>query len=259
MSDLGRPVAEDELHAYVDELLEPARRAEIEQYLRAHPDLLERVRAYAAQRSDLRAAFAPLAEEPIPASLDLWSLVEARLTRPRPRFAGWKVAAAILVAAVGGATGAWLLKPAPASGVQLIAQEAAASYAVFTVDPRRPVELWAAQGEDLKRWVSNRLGRPVSPPDLTGVGYQLLGGRVVPTAHGPAGMFMYENAAHTRLVVFVRPMVTVRSTGIEQVEAGRFDACAWVDAGVGYSVVAQEPYERLLELSRHVRQQTSRG
>src|SRR5258708_6002015 len=96
--------------------------------------------------------------------------------------------------------------------------------------------------------------RPVAPPDLAGVGYQLLGGRLVPTAHGPAAMFLYESGQGVRLMLFVRPMTVVRSTAIEQVEIGNIDGCAWIDRGVGYSVLAAEPYARLLEVSGHVRQ-----
>lgn len=255
MSDPVRPVTEDELHAYVDEVLDAARRDEVEQYLRAHQAVSERVRAYVAQRGALRDAFARHADEPLPASLDLWAIVEARLRGRRP--AHWRVAAALVLAIAAGAAGGWFGRAGRASGVQLIAQEAAASYAVFTVDPRRPVELWASQQDDLTRWVSNRLQRPLSPPDLTGEGYRLLGGRVVPTEHGPAAMFMYENDAKTRVVVFVRPMASAQTTSIEQVEAGPLDACAWIDRGVGYSVVAREPYLRLLALSRQVRMQAS--
>jgi anti-sigma factor RsiW len=75
----------------------------------------------------------------------------------------------------------------------------------------------------------------------------------VPTAHGPAAMFMYESRLGSRLMLFVRPMAVVRNTPIEQVDIGDIDGCAWIDRGVGYSLVAAEPYARLLELSGHVR------
>jgi hypothetical protein len=67
-------------------------------------------------------------------------------------------------------------------------------------------------------------------------------------------MFLYESGQGVRLMLFVRPMTVVRSTAIEQVDIGNFDGCAWIDRGVGYSVVAAEPYARLLEVSGHVRQ-----
>ena len=75
-------------------------------------------------------------------------------------------------------------------------QEAAASYAVYASDKRRPVELWAVQRDDLVRWLSNRLNRPIAPPDLSVAGYQLLGGRLVATGHGPAALFIYAQSPY---------------------------------------------------------------
>ena len=43
----GMPVTEADLHAYADRLLEPARHAEIEAFLDAHPAERERVRVRA--------------------------------------------------------------------------------------------------------------------------------------------------------------------------------------------------------------------
>jgi anti-sigma factor RsiW len=232
-------------------MLEPGRRAEVERYLHTHPEVFRRMKAYEAQRNHLREAFAGQPEAPLASSLNLTRLVEERLARRR---VPWPAAAAVALALLVGGAGGWLLGMRPPNGIDALAAEAAASYAVYAVDQRRPVELWAAQRDDLARWVSNRLNRPVAPPDLAGVGYQLLGGRLVPTAHGPAAMFLYESGQGVRLMLFLRPMTVVRSTPIEQVDIGNIDGCAWIDRGVGYSVVAAEPYARLLEVSGHVRQ-----
>jgi len=62
----NRPITEDDLHAYVDQLLEPERRAEVAAYLDAHPDVAQRVAAFSDQRDLLRSALAPIADEPDP-------------------------------------------------------------------------------------------------------------------------------------------------------------------------------------------------
>jgi anti-sigma factor RsiW len=250
MTGAQRPIMEDELHAYVDGMLGPGRRAEVERYLHAHPEVFRRFKAYEAQRDDLREAFVGQLGEPLASSLNLATLVEERLTRRR---VPWPAAAAVALALLLGGAGGWLLGIRPKNDIAALASEAAASYAVYAVDEHRPVELWAAQQDDLTRWVSNRLNRLVAPPDLADAGYQLLGGRLVPTAHGPAAMFMYQSRLGGRLMLFVRPTTVVRNTPIELVELGDVDGCAWIDRGVGYSVVAAEPYARLLELSGHVR------
>ena len=42
----NRPITEDDLHAYADQLLEPERRAQVAAYLEAHPDVAKRVAAF---------------------------------------------------------------------------------------------------------------------------------------------------------------------------------------------------------------------
>jgi anti-sigma factor RsiW len=258
------PVTEDELHAYIDNALDPGRIADIEQHLRAHPGVAERVHDYTEQKNELRAAFGAVDPISLPPRLNLLALIEAQhLAPPRrtsrwrgAKWRGWQVAAMAALVAVSAGTAGWVAGGRPATGVQLIAAEASASFAVFAVDARRPVELWAAQKDDLTRWVSNRLHHPLAPPDLAALGYQFLGGRLVPTAQGPAAMFMYESPAKARLIVFIRPMHSEGTTPTQPIAPGPMDTCAWIDKGVGYSVVAKEPYDRLLELSRHVREQT---
>ncbi|WP_376787173.1 MULTISPECIES: anti-sigma factor family protein, partial [Pseudomonas] len=56
--------SEDELHAYVDERLETARRREVELYLAAHPEQAARVEGWRADARLLRTALAGLAEQP---------------------------------------------------------------------------------------------------------------------------------------------------------------------------------------------------
>jgi hypothetical protein len=46
-----------------------------------------------------------------------------------------------------------------------------------------------------------------------------------------------------------------QTTPIEPIDIGDTDGCAWIERGVGYSLIAAESYETLLELSRHVRQE----
>ena len=252
MSDPGRPITEEELHAYVDGQLEPDRREAVERYLRENPEEAARAADFRMQRDALRAAFAEGESEPLPQSLNFSRLVEARLSRRRGQ---WRIAAGLLLAlGLGGAAG-WFAGSRPPAGLHALAQEARINYAVYATDKRRPVELWAAQRDDLARWLSNRLNRPVSPPDLTASGYHLLGGRLAAAARGPAALFVYENESGRRLVLYVRPMRSPENTPITEVDIGDVDGCAWTDRGVGYTLVAAEPYARLLALSQAARRQ----
>src|SRR5207247_6246257 len=64
-----KPVAEAELHTYIDGALSEGARAEIEAWLASHPEDAERLRAYAEQNTLLRSLYNPVLDEPVPAAL----------------------------------------------------------------------------------------------------------------------------------------------------------------------------------------------
>jgi anti-sigma factor RsiW len=254
-------ISDDDLHGYVDGQLPPERHAAVARYLQEQPEAAERVAAYAAQRETLRAGFASIAAEPVPPHLDLQNLIAGRLAERRTVWrtaAAWQAAAAVLLAFVLGGAGGWALHGrfgAAPSDLTLLAREAIANHVVYTADRRRPTELGADQRDDLARWVSNRLNHPVTPPDMSAAGFRYMGGRLAATPQGPAGQFMYQNAAGARLTVFVLPMRDAADTPTRTVDVGSMDGCAWIDKGVGYTVVAPVPPAELDHLAAEVRRQ----
>jgi anti-sigma factor RsiW len=250
-----RPITEDDLHAYVDQALAPERRGEVAAYLDDHPEVAERITAFAGQRDLLRAALAPVAEEPLPAALNLAHIIESRRRRPS-RF-GWAIAAMLLLS-IGGA-GGWIMHGAlqtSPGGLVALAQEATASYDVYAPDHVRPVEMRASDTAQLVQWVSGRLHQPVKVPDLATSGYRLMGGRLVATTHGPAAMFMYDDDHGSRIVVLTRPMNgTDEDAPMTPQAKGDVAGFAWADSGIGYSLVGQAPAESLRAVANEVRKQ----
>lgn len=236
-----RPIGEDDLHALVDERLDTARRSEVEAYLAANPEARARVDRLRTLGRDLRTAFAPVATEPVPGRLNLAHIVEAR-RRPRLQASARQAAAAAMLLAVGG-LGGWGLHGALApAGVDALAQEASASFAVYAPDRTRPVELAANDSAELARWFSARLDRKVGVPDLSAAGFRLMGGRLVATPHGPAGLLMYDDHRGTRFVVLMRPMAEPGDAPMREHRFGSATGYAWALAGLGYSLVgAAEP------------------
>lgn len=248
----NRPISEDDLHAYVDHALAPERQAEVAAYLESHPDVARRVASFCDQRSLLRAALAPIAEEPLPPQLNLSRIIESKRRRPAPF--RWAIAA-VLMLAIGG-VGGWAIRgatEAPASGIAALAQEASESYKVYASDRTRPVEL--RDSTELAAWVSSRLRQPVKLPDLSKSGYRLMGGRVVPTAHGPAAMFMYDDDRGDRLVVLTRPMTSDQNAPMAPHSGGNFTGFSWADGGMGYSLVGPGAAEGLKPLADEIRKQ----
>mgnify|MGYP000069405132 CR=1 FL=1 len=104
----SHPMTEDELQAYVDDVLLPERRAAVEAHLARHPADAERVAAYRAQKQALKALFQPVLDEPLPERLQALSVQPLRT----PGGGGWtggglgapwqRLVAGLLVAALGG-------------------------------------------------------------------------------------------------------------------------------------------------------------
>jgi anti-sigma factor RsiW len=254
----SRPITEEDLHAYVDCVLAPDREIEVALYLDTHPEVATRIASFAQQRTMLRSALSPIAEEPLPPELDLARMI-ARRGRPR-RMTWWNVAAAAVVLLGLGGAGGWSLHGAnttPTKGIAAVAQEAAENFAVYASDKIRPVELRAADRAELIDWATQRLGRPVGVPDLAASGYRFMGGRIVTTAHGPAAMFMYDDDRGTRLVLLARPMQVDRNAPMTPHAAGSINGFAWADNGLGYSLVGPTAPEALHPIANEVRRQLS--
>jgi anti-sigma factor RsiW len=258
MTEPERPIAEQELQAYVDGRLWPARQRDVEHHLQAQPELAQRVAAYRAQRAALRSAFASQADEPVPPELNLARLIEARLRQRRGK---WRLAAAFALAlCVGGAAGWYLDRPATPDRTRLAVSalqlEAMSSHAVYAADRRHPVEVTAAEQQHLAQWLSNRLGRTVAPPDLRRVGYTLLGGRLLATERGAAAaLFMYDDEQGSRLSVLMRPMAQELSAGRSDMNQGTVNLCAWISKGIGYAVVAAKPDEAVDRVAEQISEQ----
>ena len=248
MSGSELPIAEEDLHAFVDGQLAPPRRAEVQRYLDANPQEARRVAAWSAQREALRDVLAPYAAAPLPPELNLSRLIEARL---RPRRTIWLTAASVLLALAAGGTAGWMVH-APAGptraalAMSLLEQLGLASHVVYAADKRHPIEVPAADRDHLAQWLSNRLSRGVAPPALDSLGYRLIGGRLLATEHGgAAALFMYENAQGQRLSLVLRPMARDLHAARADMRQGAVNGCAWIADGIGYAVVASLPDDEL--------------
>lgn len=261
------PFSDDDLHAWADGRLEPARRAAVEAWIAEAPERLARAAAWRADNERLHAAFDPILDEPVPARL------RATATQRPPR-RHLRVAAAVAWLAIGGLGGTGVgyqlgrtLPPAPAAGIdapasavlQRLPREAAIAHAVYAPEVRHPVEVDADQEQHLIAWLSKRLGAPVATPDLAAHGYGLLGGRLLPGAKGPGAQFMYEDASGHRVTLYisVRDQDTA-TTAFRYAQEGDVSVFYWVDGRFGYALSAQLPRERLLPLATAVHHQISR-
>jgi anti-sigma factor RsiW len=255
----ARPVTEDELHAFVDQRLDAARHSEVAAYLETHPEMATRVAHYERHRDALRAALAAIIEEPLPPSLNFRHLLQARRFRWR---ASWRFLAASVLLLMVGAAGGWTLRgdgaqSLAANGIASLAQEAAYTYDVFGLDRTHPVEFGASDKSQLVSWISSRLGRPITVPDLTTSGYRFMGGRLVATPHGAAGFLMYDNSQGQRLAMLVRPMTIDFDTRMSEHSFGDIRGYAWASKGTGFTLMSVAPADLLHPIADEIRRQQS--
>ncbi len=246
------PIGEDDLHAYVDGFLDPGRRSVVERYLEEHPEAAARVAGWQAASQALRDALAWKAREPVPAGLSVARLLEMRAGRRG--WARWQMAASIVLALVlGGGAGWFAHGPSGPQGIMSVGMEAVAAQRVFATDPMHPVEFGTEHEAQMVNWLSDRLGRSVSPPDLSKSGYRLIGGRLLATQQGPACMFLYSNARGDRITLFIRPMEQRgMNTPMQQVHGNDATGFVWAHDGLGISVIGSEPMPVLHTVSTQV-------
>ncbi|MBB3149841.1 anti-sigma factor RsiW [Phyllobacterium trifolii] len=249
------PITEDDLHAYVDGVLNDTRRAEVTAYLEKHPEIADRIQSYSVQRAALRSGFDPIAEEPIPTKLNLRHMIDA----PRQnRASSWRAVAAAVVLLFVGGSGGWYMHDmvaSPSEGVAALAKEASDSFATYASDTQRPVEVRADNMVQLVDWATERMGRKPILPDLSKSGYRLMGGRVVSTPHGAGLMLMYDNDQGTRLVMLTRPMAVDQNRTMVPHSEGKVDGWTWASNGMGYSLVGSLPSDALHPLANDIRRQ----
>lgn len=261
------PITEADLHAYVDAALPEMRCGEVEEYLAAKPEEAERVRAYQAQKQALKALFKPVLDEPLPERLQVLAAQPVAVDpKKRPMFERWslqRIAAGLLVAIVSGAAG-WLghaqYQAADRQAqVMPLPRQAAVAHVVFSPDVRRPVEVSAAQEDQLVAWLSKRLGTPVRPPKLAAIGYELIGGRLLPGNSGPVAQFMYHDASGQRLTLYVTTENTTnRDTGFRFAREGPVNVFYWIDGQFGYALSAGIDKSELARVATAVYDQLER-
>jgi anti-sigma factor RsiW len=244
------PVTEAELHAHVDSVLTPARKAEVETYLADHPEDAARVAAYRDQLVLLHREYDGLLDERLPEQL---RRAGRRGWRPT-----WSYAAVAASFAVGVALG-WQLhaRNAEQSSESLAwPRRAAIAHVVYSPEVRHPVEVGADQEAHLVSWLSKRLGTPLKIPRLGNSGYSLVGGRLLPGERGPVAQFMYQDGKGQRLTLYVRVNPDAsRETAFQFSQERGVSVFYWLDRRLGYALTGEIDKAELLRIATAVHRQ----
>ncbi|MDP2398733.1 MAG: anti-sigma factor [Burkholderiales bacterium] len=246
----GTPVTESELQAYVDGCLPVARRADVETHLAQHQDDAQRVDAYCRHTAALRTAFDPLLAAAVPLRLQPGTRKGTTSLR--------RLAAVAALMAISGIAGWQLHALVTAERAQSfhLAKVAAVAHAVYSPEVRHPVEVGADQEAHLLRWLSKRLGVSLKIPHLAGLGYSLVGGRLLPGERGPAAQFMYQDIKGQRLTLYVRAGDDSRAqTAFRFAQENGVSVFYWLDGRLGYALSGETGREELLRVADAVYRQ----
>lgn len=255
MSTHETPV-QDELHAYADGELPPERREAVAAWLAAHPEQAALVAGWQAQAEAIRARYAAVADEPLPARLRLDAVLRGE-RNGRRRWVAFAAAAALAAFLVGGATGWFAASAAAPIGGSLTA-DALEAHRLYVVEVRHPVEVPGSERAHMAQWLSKRLGYPQRIPDLHALGLTLVGGRLLPGPTGAAAFYMYEGRNGERFTLYcakaMRPDSAPRFTTGQQ-----YAAYSWADGKSAYVVSGPADRARLQQVGEAVYEQIEKN
>jgi anti-sigma factor RsiW len=173
-------------------------------------------------------------EEPVPARL---RVAPPRRWRTAAIAAGW-----VAIGIGAGFSAGWYghgLRPVPAPQAEVpgFVKRAAIAHATYSPEVRHPVEVGADQEQHLVAWLSKRLGAQVRVPKLDGMGFSLVGGRLLPGDNGPVAHFMYQTDKGRRITLYVRTEAAEnRETAFRFSAEGNVKVFYWIDRRMGYAL-----------------------
>ena len=247
------PITDSDLQAYVDQQLAPQRRREVEDYLAQNPEAAKQVEQLLQLNTAVHKLYDPILNEPLPADMAI---------NTRSPWAK-QLAAAVALVFVGGLMGWWLKPPTAQTGnaqvYKQLVRPAAFAHQVYATDRRRPVELKAKDEQRLIAWLSQRMHTRIQAPNLVNQGFELIGGRLLPSTNRMAAQFMYQNASGRRLTLYIRRGVWSNTTTIFRYSRNRdIGTLYWIDGPMGYALSGGFDKATLLRLSDYVYRQIHR-
>lgn len=257
---------EDDLHAYVDGQLDGDRRLAVERWLAEDPEAARKVEDYRAQTALLHEIFdSVLREDSAPETRELADKLKGRIAgndnRPAWHARAWVRMAAAVMLVVSGAAGGYFGRGAtgPSPVVQqqrqtllTFAEEAAQAHRFYTADERYQVEMGADDPGALDSFLSQRVGKDVFGPDLSKVGFRLIGGRSLPTDLGAGAQYMYVNDQGKRITLFVGAPPAGQSNSFSFAQNGDVATFYWVEGQLAYALIGRLSRDEMLGITKAV-------
>jgi anti-sigma factor RsiW len=133
---------------------------------------------------------------------------------------------------------------------EMALSDAARAYALYGVEQNYPVEFGPDRLTDLSAWVGRTFKRTIDPPDVSAMGYQFVGGRILPGLQGSSCMYLFQNDAGQRvaLVFWGRGEKSTLSATMPGSLPG-LQSLSWNSDDLGYALLGEEGISGLDELT----------
>ena len=224
---------EQELHAYVDERLTPARRAEVEAWLAANPQQAARIEGWREDARRLRAALAGFGERAHNPELEL-THVRRRLRHRRQQ--RWAIAAVMVLALGLGGVGGWQMRGSVHLAGDLPMADAVQAHKLFADAPALDIQV--SDPAQLQTWLSQHFNRVGQLPDLSSYGLKPVGARLLANESGPAALLVFQDASGERISLFLRSPSGHYQMPTGQRTDGLLEARYWAHGDYAFAVVS---------------------
>ncbi|HEX9808539.1 MAG TPA: hypothetical protein VGC25_02910 [Alphaproteobacteria bacterium] len=253
----GAHVSEAMIQAYVDDMLPPRQRLEVEEFLATHPEEARRVADFRAQNRGFHELYDHYLSEPLP---DPVRLLEERILR---RLAGRRNiralarVAATLAIAMAAAAGGWYGSrhlPSPDREIDFAALSGKAAD-VLNPDGQ------AADGGDVRRAKAGSersAGKDPdgatesTAPDLRRFGFNLVGSRQLGKGGGRGGQLTYESRQGIQVVLYFSPAAGNGRQKISLTEQGPVSILVWNRDGRAYTMFGEVGRDTMLAMGAAV-------
>jgi len=132
------------------------------------------------------------------------------------------------------------------SAIELLALDA---HRIYAGEADHAVEIGADEQDKLLEWFSDRLQSPVKPANFGAMGFELMGGRLLPSMRKHAAMFMYHDEQDHRVSLIIRKFSSNDSATLCQ-ELGDLNLCRWQDSTFVYFLISDLGLNQIKPLAR---------
>jgi len=205
-------IPDEDLNAWLDGELPPARHAAVSAWLAYHPDEARRLAAYRADAEAMRRIFgAARRSQPAPANLNRRSFL--------------RVAAAVAGLAV---TGGALLSGRVAAKLDPFVEEASAAHAQL-LDHVADLSGTPPDRERLSRAMTEHIGEKVELPDTEDLGFRLVAARLFTPLAGPTAQAVYRDRQGQLATLYMRARPGGAEHPVQTYRRGGSNVLFWQD------------------------------